>query len=275
MRYSEIDREFPVSGQDNESQGFRDNFDAIQESLQYCDTEITDLKETTVKLGVENVFNDNATLNGVKLVNVSEEVFRTASAINSNHEINYTLGSYQYLKIKNNITLSLTGWPTAGAEEGGRFTKLRLELIRDPSSQTDNNLSAVTVTFASSDSAIKYDDAWPSTLTLTSTTDPIIIEFWTWDKSSGIYARILGQYGAGNGTKTVNNLAVNGNTVLGNDVLTDRITMSGIPKLPFITTAQRDLIVPEEGMIIYNISQGVNKVQAYVGGAAPGWVDLH
>lgn len=275
MRYSEIDRDFPVAGQDNESQGFRDNFDAIQESLQYCDTEITELKETTVKLGVENVFDENATITNVKLVNQSEEVFKTASAININQEIDYSLGSYQYLKFKNNVTLTLTGWPTPGAEEGGRFTKLRLELIRDPSSLTDNGLTSVTITFASSDSNIRYSDNWPTTLTLSSTTEPVVVEFWTWDKSASIYGRYLGQYGVSTGTTVVNNLSVTGNTTLGNNVTADTITLNGVTTLPIMTTVQRDDISPTPGMIIYNNATGVHKVQVYVGGATPGWVDLN
>ena len=275
MRYSEIDRDFPVAGQDNESQGFRDNFDAIQESLQYCDTEITELKETTVKLGVENVFDENATITNVKLVNQSEEVFKTASAINISQPIDYSLGSYQYLKFRNNVTLELTGWPTPGAEEGGRFTKLRLELIRDPSSKTDNDLDAVTITFTSSDSNIRYSDNWPTTLTLSSTTEPVVVEFWTWDKSASIYGRYLGQYGVSTGTTVVNNLSVTGNTTLGNSVTTDVITLNGVTKLPIMTTVQRDDISPTPGMIIYNNATGVHKVQVYVGGATPGWVDLN
>jgi hypothetical protein len=40
--------------------------------------------------------------------------------------------------------------------------------------------------------------------------------------------------------------------------------------IPNYTTATRDLLAPETGMLIANIS--INKIQAYIGGS---WVSLH
>jgi hypothetical protein len=68
MRNLDIDQDFPVAGQDNESQGFRDNFDAIKESLTYADETLNDLIDTTVKLGVRNQFQIEGTLETVKLL---------------------------------------------------------------------------------------------------------------------------------------------------------------------------------------------------------------
>ena len=39
-----IDITFPVAGQDNDSQGFRDNFTNLKTSLQYAKDEIEDLQ---------------------------------------------------------------------------------------------------------------------------------------------------------------------------------------------------------------------------------------
>ena len=52
-----IDPTFPVAGQDNNSQGFRDNFDYTQASLTTVTTVLTDLNNNTAKLNNDNNFN--------------------------------------------------------------------------------------------------------------------------------------------------------------------------------------------------------------------------
>ena len=43
ITYTGIDEEFPVPGQDNDSQGFRDNFSQIKTGLETAKLELTDL----------------------------------------------------------------------------------------------------------------------------------------------------------------------------------------------------------------------------------------
>jgi hypothetical protein len=93
MRNLDIDQDFPVAGQDNESQGFRDNFSAIKDSLTYLDDELFKtggLTETTVKLGERNEFDINASLETVKLLGTSEATVKSGQAIvlTSGQELN-------------------------------------------------------------------------------------------------------------------------------------------------------------------------------------------
>jgi hypothetical protein len=43
-----IDGTYPVAGQDNNSQGFRDNFTNIKTNFQYAEDEITDLQNNAI-----------------------------------------------------------------------------------------------------------------------------------------------------------------------------------------------------------------------------------
>ena len=43
-----IDGTYPVAGQDNNSQGFRDNFTNTKTNFQYAETEITDLQNNAI-----------------------------------------------------------------------------------------------------------------------------------------------------------------------------------------------------------------------------------
>ena len=56
-----IDETFPVAGQDNNSQGFRDNFSVIKNSLASAKTEIENLENSTPKTD-ENSNMNNYTL---------------------------------------------------------------------------------------------------------------------------------------------------------------------------------------------------------------------
>ena len=58
-----IDTTYPVAGQDNDSQGFRDNFTNIKTALDTASTEITDLESKAVlkaALSGESLNNDGA-----------------------------------------------------------------------------------------------------------------------------------------------------------------------------------------------------------------------
>ena len=51
---NDIDGAYPVAGQDNDSQGFRDNFTNIKTNFQYAANEITDLQNYGVFTNASN-----------------------------------------------------------------------------------------------------------------------------------------------------------------------------------------------------------------------------
>ena len=53
-----IDGTFPIAGQDNSSQGFRDNFTAIKNNFTTANTEITDLQNNKASTNAATSFND-------------------------------------------------------------------------------------------------------------------------------------------------------------------------------------------------------------------------
>jgi len=67
--FSTIDETYPVAGQDNNSQGFRDNFDIIKSALNTASSEITDLQNNTAKTDVDNDFNSVQIANAILLNN--------------------------------------------------------------------------------------------------------------------------------------------------------------------------------------------------------------
>ena len=73
INYNNIDATFPVAGQDNSSQGFRDNFQNIKTNFQYAASEISALQANAVVAGQDNNISGsilaNAAVSGLREVN--------------------------------------------------------------------------------------------------------------------------------------------------------------------------------------------------------------
>jgi hypothetical protein len=115
-----LDGQYPVAGQPNNTQGFRDNFTNIKTNFQTAATEITDLenkgvfKAALTGTTLDNNMADNL-IYAVKLQDVSYTYVQqtaTAGAI----PIDYSAGQYQLVAPTANISLSFTNWPAAGSE---------------------------------------------------------------------------------------------------------------------------------------------------------------
>ncbi len=90
-----IDGTYPTAGQDNSSQGMRDNFNAIKNNFTETKTEIEDLQSNKASLNANNDFSGNI-VSDAELKDNSETVFAhgtTGGAITLDHE----KGHYQTL----------------------------------------------------------------------------------------------------------------------------------------------------------------------------------
>ncbi len=253
-KWQEIDQDFPVAGQDNESQGFRDNFSAIKETLEYAEDEILTLQETTAKLDIRNEFSIGATLETVKLVAHAEQTFRPGQAIVGNQEISYETGSYHSLIIGNpsgggnTITLNLAGFPIPSGNEDGRYARMRVDVVLGQAITTARVLQ-----FANTAGDMYFDSRWPATVSVSSQSNPVVLEFWSYDGGQNIYAKYLGVFGDSSRDTKFENISVIGNAVLG-DALTDTVTFNAIPKIPTVNgTTLPSIAVTQVGMMVYNI----------------------
>jgi hypothetical protein len=109
-----INGEYPVAGQDNNTQGFRDNFTNIKINFQAAETEITNLQANAIsKVSTSvNEFN-NSVIYGARLQNTGYiQVNRGNVAPTAN--INYSAGSFQTITANANTTLNFNNLPAAG-----------------------------------------------------------------------------------------------------------------------------------------------------------------
>ena len=115
---NDIDGTYPIAGQDNNSQGFRDNFTNTKTNFQYAANEITDLQTNVVlKAALTGTTLDND-MGGSPLSNANISDFSALAAIlgtlSGTVAINYVAGHYQTVTTGGSISLSFTNWPAAG-----------------------------------------------------------------------------------------------------------------------------------------------------------------
>lgn len=108
-----INTAYPVAGQDNNTQGFRDNFTFIKNNFQYAAAEITNLQANSISSGAINDLS-NTTLYGVKLQNQSQQSV-ALGGVSSSANINYASGSFQTLTLTANTTANIVDVPAVGS----------------------------------------------------------------------------------------------------------------------------------------------------------------
>tara|TARA_Y100000034_G_scaffold48628_1_gene60162 strand:+ start:27 stop:590 length:564 start_codon:yes stop_codon:yes gene_type:complete len=104
-----VDGTYPKAGQDNSSQGFRDNFSAIKTNFTEAVTEIEALQTNKANLNTSSDYTDNEVTRAV-LKDTSETIYAhgtTGGAITLSHEN----GHYQTITSNASITLTFTNWP--------------------------------------------------------------------------------------------------------------------------------------------------------------------
>ena len=108
-----VDGTYPKAGQDNSSQGFRDNFSAIKNNFTEAKSEIDSLQLNKASLNSSSDFNDNEVLKA-NFKDTSEVVFAhgtTGGAITLNHNVAH----YQTITTTASVTLTFTNFPASGS----------------------------------------------------------------------------------------------------------------------------------------------------------------
>lgn len=113
-----IDGAYPVAGQDNDSQGFRDNFTNIKTNFAYAANEITDLQSKVVLKAALTGSTLNNDMAGSALLGAQIQNF-TATKVDlgttsGTVTVDYSAGHYQVVVTSGSITLAFTNFPAAG-----------------------------------------------------------------------------------------------------------------------------------------------------------------
>jgi septation ring formation regulator EzrA len=189
-----IDATYPVAGVDNDTQGFRDNFQIMKDNFSAAKNEIEDLQNKVLLKSqlsqVEGELDNN--MAGVRLIDAQldqvTEQFTALGTVNSGQNLSYLNGHYQTLTIAEDLTLTLADWP-----DSERFAKITVEIVKDGTDRT--------VTFVGESNAVfkKIASDWDSSSStsiekIINSDDSFIFEFWTHDGGTTVYASYKGAF---------------------------------------------------------------------------------
>ena len=160
-----LDETYPVAGQDNNSQGFRDNFTTIKTNFSTAKTEIEALQTNRAK------FTNN------KLTVYSAGNVSTAQNISLNN------GNFQTFTVTANLTLTLTNWPTVTSGMSSVIVEVR-----------SNDVQRTVVWSTENAGLIYKDSAFPNPFLVNAAQNPMYVEFWTYNQGTTVFAKFLGTF---------------------------------------------------------------------------------
>ena len=188
INFAAINENFPVAGQDNDTQVFRDNFDTIKTNFSAAKTEIEDLQDNVARTDVESDFNYNL----ITSVTLQDAYFRKkdygAAIVVGTQDVSFKQAMYHIIKFGTNCAIQFTEFPVAAVDVTGlgQVGKATLELYGDGTART------ITFTVTGS-TVLKKSAGFPGSLTVTSATNPVIIEVWQ-HSTDMIFLNYLGAY---------------------------------------------------------------------------------
>jgi hypothetical protein len=187
---STIDANYPVAGIDNDSQGFRDNFNSIKTNITTAGSEITALQANRARLDADNNHVGNE-IQDAELLQVTEKFNNSFQTLTADHQVDYRDAHVHQFNATapagNIMTVSFVGWPTA------RYAKLRLIMSVSSGVSTNITLSPGSGTGLNDNNA-----AWVggnNILTHTgSIGQKIIVDVFTYDTGNNLFFNYIGSF---------------------------------------------------------------------------------
>lgn len=183
---SSIDESYPIAGQDNNSQGFRDNFNAIKTALNTAKGEIDTLQSGTAKLNVANNFN------GVLLEDAEVNKFygsvRQNGTVSTNSDIDLENGPLQVVTVGANISLRFINWP-----DSDLYGKIRLHIKNTSGSSKTITLDSQGVTDIKFVSGEFTASGSLAQVAVANNTE-VVVEAWTYDNGVNVYLKNFGVF---------------------------------------------------------------------------------
>jgi hypothetical protein len=112
-----IDGTFPVAGQDNSSQGFRDNFTNIKNNFTFARNEISDLQSKAILTAALDGTTLNNDMAGTQIIRPQLKSWTQAlvdkGSVSGTVNISFDQGNFQKITAAGALILGLTDWPAS------------------------------------------------------------------------------------------------------------------------------------------------------------------
>jgi hypothetical protein len=177
---TQIDPTFPIAGRDNNSQGFRDNFDNIKTGMTNMVSALTGLNTRTPKLDENNDFNGQV-IENAELRQVYGSVLNNGTT-NTNENIDLRQGQYFTYTINANLTLTFSQWPAAD-----KYAQFYVDCKSDGTART--------LTFATTSGTIVPHPSLTLPYNLSANADiRSIFSVWSVDGGNKVFIRLVADF---------------------------------------------------------------------------------
>lgn len=216
-----IDGTYPVAGQDNDSQGFRDNFTNIRNNFTFTKAEIEDLqnkvvlKSALLNTTLSNDFAGNAMVNPA--LTGWRETYNNIGSVSGSVTINFTNGNFQKITMSGSTILTFS-FPSNSANQ---YASVKLWVSNPSASYTLSFPNALTLGDTDSVAGFSGNTVTFSAAEISNSTD-YFFEVFTVDGGTTLGIRDLGR----NRTKALSGLEVNGNLTASANLITNAGTIN-------------------------------------------------
>jgi len=125
-----IDATYPKAGQDNSSQGFRDNFSSIKNNFTEAKTEIEDLQSNKASTNANTNFSDYV-VSKATFKDTAETVYPHGTVGSGNVTLDHENGHYQTLTVTADTTFTFLNFPVSGT-----LGRIILDITVSPTAST-------------------------------------------------------------------------------------------------------------------------------------------
>lgn len=187
INFSAIDEQFPVAGKDNNSQGFRDNFNVIRSGLATAKSEITDLQSKSLLnqdlITTDPVIND---LQGSSITNGFYNNFHGTSYIASaagSANIVVSAASVHVYTLSSSTAFTFTDWPATT-----RYAKIKVHFVGTGAT------SHIASLFSTGGGDVRLDNDFPIPFTIANDGTHYVIEAWSYNDGATVFVKYLGSF---------------------------------------------------------------------------------
>ena len=144
-----IDGTFPVAGQDNSSQGFRDNFTNIKNNFTFARNEISDLQSKVLLTAALDGTTLNNDMAGAQLLRPQLRAWTQSlvdlGATEGTASVIFSQGNFQKITSAGNISINLLDWPSSIGAGALGYGLVRVWIVLTDVSHTITLPASVTI----------------------------------------------------------------------------------------------------------------------------------
>ena len=196
-----IDETYPVAGQDNDSQGFRDNFTIIKDNFAFAKSEIETLQDDTAKLNAANTFSYNTQSQTVtkETTKLREDAVVSAGIVT---DVQFANSNWVEVNVTGTDgTINIQGWPEVS--ESAAYAEIVFALSPNTAPNTyvtkftsENASGTASQVLIDGSSAFSSVDANTASIAISTSasTQYKLVKAMTWDRGGRLFLQYLGEF---------------------------------------------------------------------------------